>query len=145
MRRALLTVVSTLAGLVLLLGFKSQSPAATSTPPAALAAPSTGSGTASTGTAAGASRTVTGSAVDTRFGPVQVQVTVAGSKLTGVTVVQAPSNSPRDQQINGHALPVLNREALAANSAHIDMVSGATFTSVGYIQSLQSALDKAGI
>ena len=57
--------------------------------------------------------------------------------------VEYPENTPRDEQINAYAIPTLNREVLAADSAHIDMVSGATYTSQGYVGSLQSALDKA--
>ena len=92
-----------------------------------------------------ATTTVTGAAADTRYGPVQVQLTVASRKITAVRVVEYPDSSGRDQRINAEALPVLVRETLAAQSARIDMVSGATYTSDGYVSSLQSALDKAGI
>ncbi|WP_037607352.1 FMN-binding protein [Streptacidiphilus rugosus] len=87
----------------------------------------------------------TGSAVDTRYGPVQVRISVRSGKLSKVDVLQYPSGSQRDADINSYALPVLNQEALAAGNASIDMVSGATYTSTGYIQSLQSALDQAGL
>ncbi|GAA5012969.1 hypothetical protein GCM10025734_58970 [Kitasatospora paranensis] len=73
-----------------------------------------------------------------------MKVTLAGSKLTAVDVIQYPSEDHRDQEINSYALPVLNQEAIAAQSAGIDVVSGATYTSDGYIRSLQSALDQAG-
>jgi uncharacterized protein with FMN-binding domain len=76
---------------------------------------------------------------------VQVQLTVASGKITNVSVVEYPNNNPRDQEINAQALPILVQETLSAQSAHIDMVSGATVTSDGYLQSLQSALDKAGL
>jgi uncharacterized protein with FMN-binding domain len=76
---------------------------------------------------------------------VQVELTVAGGKITDVSVVQYPNGNGRDQEINARALPILIQETLKAQSASIDMVSGATVTSDGYLTSLQSALDKAGI
>jgi hypothetical protein len=104
------------------------------------------SSSSSTGTSGSApSRTVTGDVADTRWGPVQVQLTVARDKITNVSVVEYPNNNPRDQEINVQALPILVQETLSAQNAHIDMVSGATVTSDGYLQSLQSALDKAGL
>lgn len=75
----------------------------------------------------------------------QVRVTVKGGRLTDVAAVSYPQGNPRDQEINSRALPQLRREALAAQSAQIDTVSGATYTSDGYRQSLQSALDSAGL
>ncbi|WP_225847226.1 FMN-binding protein [Streptomyces sp. HPF1205] len=92
-----------------------------------------------------ATRTVNGDTVQTRYGPVQLRITLTGGKLTKVTALQLPSDNPRDQEIAGFAVPQLTQEALAAQSAHIDAVSGATYTSAGYTQSLQSALDKAGL
>jgi uncharacterized protein with FMN-binding domain len=79
------------------------------------------------------------------YGPVEVQITVKNGKVTAAQAVQYPQDSPRDQQINSYAIPVLNQEAVSAGSAHIDAVSGATYTSGGYVTSLQSALDKAGL
>jgi uncharacterized protein with FMN-binding domain len=76
---------------------------------------------------------------------VQVQLTVAGGVITDVTVVEYPSGNGKDQQINARALPVLVQETLDAQSARIDMVSGATVTSEGYLESLQGALDQAGL
>jgi uncharacterized protein with FMN-binding domain len=67
---------------------------------------------------------------------------VAGGKVTDVQVVEYPNNNPRDAEINSYALPVLKQETLQAQSAQIDTVSGATYTSEGYIGSLQSALDQ---
>jgi len=95
--------------------------------------------------ASSAAKTYTGDAVDTRFGPVQVQITVQNGTVTAVNATEYPQNDPRDQQINSYAIPQLNQEAMAAKSASIDMVSGATYTSAGYISSLQSALDQAGL
>jgi uncharacterized protein with FMN-binding domain len=86
---------------------------------------------------------VTGAAWPTIYGPVQVQITVRGGRVTAVTAVEYPADTPRDVQINQYAIPQLNAETLAAGSAQIDAVSGATYTSQGYIGSLQSALDKA--
>lgn len=103
------------------------------------------SGTGSTSGASGQPRTVTGPAVQTEWGPVQVQVTTKGGTITDVAVPVYPSDNPRDQQINDYALPILVQETLDAQSANIDMVSGATVTSTGYIGSLQATLDKAGL
>ncbi len=89
--------------------------------------------------------THTGSVVQTRWGPVQVQITVSGGKITAVDVLQYPQGNGKDQQINAYALPILVQDTISAQSANIDMVSGATVTSEGYLQSLQSALDEAGI
>ncbi|HVV20151.1 MAG TPA: FMN-binding protein [Pseudonocardiaceae bacterium] len=150
MRRAVLAIVVTVVGLVLLLSFKTHDTStALTAPPAVLdpssagmpstsagGAPSKSSGTSTT-------KTVTGDSADTRYGPVQVRITVSGGKLTAVDAVVYPTESPRDVQINSYAIPQLNQEALAARSAQIDMISGATYTSQGYITSLQSALDKA--
>ncbi|HTR91527.1 MAG TPA: FMN-binding protein [Trebonia sp.] len=94
---------------------------------------------------ASASKTVTGEAVDTIYGPVQVKITVKGGKITAVTATEYPQESPRDYQINSYAIPALNQETLAASSANIDSISGATYTSQGYIGSLQSAIDQAGL
>lgn len=112
-------------------------------------APSTRATTAPTSTTptatATAPQTVTGDAVTTRWGPVQVQITVADGKITAATAVVYPQGNHRDEEINAEALPVLQQETVAAQSASIDMVSGATVTSEGYIDSLQSAIDKANL
>src|SRR3954469_21751141 len=151
MRRVLLAIVSTVASLVLLLGFKTHavtsataSPATVTTP----STPSTSSSNSNSSSSSGAStgtKTVTGDAADTRYGPVQVKITVTNGKITSADAVDYPANDPRDQEINSYAIPQLNSEALAASSAQIDTVSGATYTSDGYITSLQSALEKAGL
>lgn len=90
-----------------------------------------------------ASTTVTGDVVNTRWGPVQVEITVSGGRIVSARTVQQPNGNRRDDEINGYALPVLSQEAVQAQSANIDSVSGATVTSEGYIGSLQSALDSA--
>jgi uncharacterized protein with FMN-binding domain len=104
-----------------------------------------GSAASGSGSSSTASSTVTGDTVQTQWGPVQVQLSVAGSRITGVTVLQYPNGNGTDTQINGYALPILVDETMSAQSASIDMVSGATYTSTGYQQSLQSALDRAGL
>jgi uncharacterized protein with FMN-binding domain len=165
MRRVILAIVSTAAALVFLLTFKTHT---ASTTPSALAgaSPGTGSGDASgpaasgtpasSGSAktagptastagAGAAKTVTGEVWPTIYGPVQVRITVADGRITAVTALEYPTNTERDDQINAFAIPELNQETLAAGSARIDAVSGATYTSAGYIGSLQSAVDKAGL
>jgi uncharacterized protein with FMN-binding domain len=106
--------------------------------PAPSAAPAAGSG----GTAL-KNGTVTGQAVPTRFGTVQVQVTISAGKITDITALQLPSDRQRSAEISSIVEPMLKSEALAAQSAQIDLVSGATYTSDGYAQSLQSALDQA--
>lgn len=73
----------------------------------------------------------------------QVQITVSGSRIASVGVLQVPLNTSRDQEINSFAVPRLNQETLRAQNAQIDSVSGATYTSDGYVGSLQSALDAA--
>jgi uncharacterized protein with FMN-binding domain len=150
MRRVLFAVSSTIAGLVMLLSFKTQSPVAV-TPPAAASTPVPGGTddsadpTTPAASATAGSGTFTGDSADTRWGPVQVQITVSHGAVTAVTAVDYPQNNGRDIEINQYAIPQLNQEATAAKSAAIDTVSGATVTSDGYIQSLQSALDKAGL
>jgi uncharacterized protein with FMN-binding domain len=165
MRRAVLTLGGTFAGLAALLSYRSHplaAPApAAGTPPASAgtsqaAASGTGSGSASpaggqtaratpkaSATAAVATRTVTGTVANTQYGPMQVQVTLAGTKITKVTVLQRTDDGTESDQIDANAIPELTSETLAAQSARIDAVSGASYTSSGYIQSLQSALDRA--
>ncbi|MCE4027616.1 FMN-binding protein [Microbacterium sp. Au-Mic1] len=99
-----------------------------------------GSATTSTGLKDG---TFTGQAADTRYGAVQVAITVSGGQITDVSVPQYPNTERRDEEINAQAIPILVSETKSAQSAQIDMVSGATFTSDGYTQSLQSAIDQA--
>ncbi|MFJ4850740.1 MULTISPECIES: FMN-binding protein [unclassified Streptomyces] len=146
MRRAVLTTTGTSALIVALLSLKPHHPAPLADAPAAplptSSAPPAGQQAASGGTAA-TSGTFTGAPIDTRYGTVQVAATLTGGKITAVRVLQAPDENGRDQQIAFYALPRLTQEALGAQSAHIDAVSGASYTSQGYIQSLQSALDQA--
>lgn len=118
---------------------------------------STGTGTATSGsgssgstgsTASGSSTaltdgTFTGSTANTQFGPVQVQVTIASGKITEVKALQLTNYGGRSVQISNYAAPILRSEVLKAQSAKVSTVSGATYTSDGYLSSLQSALDKA--
>jgi uncharacterized protein with FMN-binding domain len=119
-------------------------PGAAATPaPAATKAPAATSGTTGSGGSA-ASAKVDGPVVSTRFGPVQVEVVVASGKVADVVALQLPTGR-RSGQISSYAAPILHDEALQAQSASIDTVSGATYTSDAYAQSLQAALDQAGL
>jgi uncharacterized protein with FMN-binding domain len=89
-------------------------------------------------------RTIDGAAVDTPYGPIQVEITVRGSRIETSDAIEYPTNSSDDREINSRAIPQLNDETVSAQSANIDTVSGATYTSEGYRQSLQSAIDRAG-
>jgi uncharacterized protein with FMN-binding domain len=162
-RRLLLALAGTAAGLVALLGFKTHSSTASS-PTASNgaassqspAAPASGAAGAPSRTARGGTskpapatvpateRTVAGAVESTPYGPMQVQVTLQGTRITGVSVPQRTDDGTLSDQIDANAIPQLNRETLAAQSGHIDAVSGASYTSAGYISSLQNALDRAG-
>lgn len=146
MRRVALALFSTVTGLVMLLSFKTHSTGAAGVPVATGAVgPGIGSESSAAGSA-GTTKTIAGDVVDTRKGPVQVQITVRNGTLAAVTAIKYPLKNQHEVQLNSsYAIPQLNSEALAAKSARIDMVSGATYTSKGYIGSLQSALDKAGL
>lgn len=127
----------------------SNGPGVPSVPRAGTTGGSSGSGSSGSGSSGGSAAsgatgtTFAGTAVPTRFGNVQVQITVVDKKITAATVLQIPNRERKDVQINNRAVPILNAEAVQAQSADIDMVSGATVTSVAYIQSLQAAIDKA--
>ena len=149
MRRALLAVAATVAGLVALLSFRSaggdqqrpgvSGPIADSGP--TVAAPSPSAPSPSVPPLPPGARAVTGRVINTLYGPVQVQVVLKARKILGVNILQRPSATEMDIQIGQYALPQLVAETLAAQSARIDTVSGATYTSGGYINSLQNALD----
>ena len=146
MRRVITAVASTIAGLVMLLSFKTHSTTAATAVPAATSTTTPGGSSSSpTSSTTSAAKTVTGDAAETRYGPVQVQITVKNGKVTAVTATEYPAGEPRDQQINAYAIPALNQEALQAGNANINLISGATYTSNGYIASLQSALSKVGL
>lgn len=139
MRRSPIILAATVVGTAGVMAFHPHTPAVQ---PAAATTPTTTT-TAPTKTASGA-RTATGTAVDTQYGAAQVRVTVKGGKITDIEALQLQGNDPRSLQISSSAEPILKQEALAKQSADIDAVSGATFTSDSYTQSLQSALDKLG-
>ena len=160
MRRITLWLLSTVAAVVLLFSYRTSTNSAgaattvaavpqvvpTSQPssPASSPVPS-GSKSASSSASATSSgpKTYTGVSAPTRWGDVQVTITVTDGKITDVAVPVYPSDNHKDQEINAYALPVLRQETLEAQSADIDTVSGATVTSDGYIESLQAALDAA--
>jgi len=159
MRRAPIVVSATIAGTAAVLAFHPRTPAVpTATASTAAAASSaaqsagtssgttggTGTGTGATGTGAGVSGTATGDSVATRYGNAQVRVTVKDGKIVQIDALQLQANDPRSVQISSTAAPILQQEALAAQTAGVDAVSGATYTSASYTQSLQSALDKLG-
>jgi len=143
MRRITVWLFSTVAALVLLFSYRT-STGGTATPVAAAAAPAVpATPDPTTSASSGSSKTYSGSVAQTRWGPVQVTITVAKGKITDIAVPIYPNGNGRDQEINAYALPVLRQETLAAQSAAIDTVSGATVTSDGYLESLQAALDAA--
>jgi len=153
MRRIVTALAGTVTALVMLFGYHTSTAgsgitAAVPTGPVTTGSSSGSSGSSSSsgssGSAAGA-QTYTGDTVQTQWGPVQVQVTVSGGEITDVTTLQHPSGNSRDEEINAYALPVLRENVLSAQSADIDLVSGATVTSQGYVGSLQSALDQANL
>jgi uncharacterized protein with FMN-binding domain len=162
MKRVLAAIVATVTGLVLLLDFKTHparqsvqppvaatasSPSAPATSAPAGAAPTKPSVSATSAKPAPAAKsqthTVTGSSVRTRYGDVEVQVVFTGTEITNVVPIRLPDSNDVDQEIDQQAVPILISETLSAQSANIQAVSGATYTSDGYIRSLQSALDKA--
>ncbi|MFJ6529138.1 FMN-binding protein [Streptomyces longwoodensis] len=141
-RRVVLTTAATVSGIVLLLSLKPGSDPASAAAGAAPGAPGAVQESAQGGAGAAAGSTVTGDAAQTQYGVVQVRLTVAGGKITRAEAVQAPKGG-RSDSVTADAVPKLNQEAVAAQGADIDAVSGATYTSAGYRQSLQSAIDKA--
>jgi uncharacterized protein with FMN-binding domain len=155
MRRIVIWLASTVTIVVLLFGYHTSTDrtssaataSGTSRPTASAGSePSSSPSSSSSGSSGDDSSkitTYTGSVAQTRWGPVQVKITVQGGKLTKVTILQHPSGNSRDAKINDYALPILINESLNAQSANIDMVSGATVTSGGYVKSLQAALDEA--
>ncbi len=160
MRRVVLALGGTIAGLVMLLSFRTHmgSTAAagvsgssgTAGTPGTSAAGSGGSAGSAGGAASapvsagsGTGTAVTGDVISTGYGPTQVQIIVSAGKIVKVTVLQHTDDGVNSQMIDRRALPLLNNETLTAQSAKINAVSGASYTSAGYIKSLQSALDKA--
>jgi uncharacterized protein with FMN-binding domain len=157
MRRIVFAILSTITTVVMLFSYHTSTDlaGASASPamrqPSVPAAPSSPGSSAppgsssKSGSATSTSHPVsyTGAVADTRWGPVRVKITVQGGKITASQAVQYPQGTSRDAQINGDALPVLDQEVVQQQSASIDTVSGATVTSGGYQQSLQSAIDQA--
>ena len=159
MRKIAIAIASTICGLVLLFTYPTstgQTVAAAGALPVALPPdesslgsggvstplPETSNSSSGSGTG-GASGTFAGSTSNTRYGPVQVQISVTGGRITAATLLQVPHEAGRTDRINSQAVPILKQETVQAQSAQIDTVSGATYTSNGYIRSLQSAIDAA--
>jgi uncharacterized protein with FMN-binding domain len=157
MRRAILAVTATIAGLVALLSFKSHDP---TVPVASTSGTGGGSSTSSSSSSSSSSSTtvpgefqssagtltagetaITGHVAHTVYGPVQIKLVVKSGKIVKVAVLEQPTNTIHDIQIGEFAFPRLISETLTAQSAKIDAVSGASYTSAGYIASLQSAVD----
>lgn len=168
MKKIVYGILATLSGLVLLFSYRtslgeavptdvqpaqaapsvatphsSATPSASTTPTASASASASPSGAAPAATSGLTDGTFTGSPTSTRYGPVQVQITVTGGKIVDVQAVEYPTDNSRDRQINERAIPQLVSETLNAQSADIHFVSGATYTSQGYLDSLQSAIDQA--
>ncbi|MCR6492576.1 FMN-binding protein [Cellulomonas sp. P24] len=146
MRRIIIALASTVTAVVMLFSWPTSTNRSVSTGPGGTSGTGTTGGTSSgTGSSGTTTTTYDGDVASTRWGDVQVRITVTDGKVTASEAIAYPNGNGRDQQINAYAIPILNQEAVAAQSANISMVSGATVTSQGYVQSLQSALDKAGI
>jgi uncharacterized protein with FMN-binding domain len=157
MRRITLWLFSTVSALVLLFSYRTstmgaggETPNAAAGPDAAAARAATAGPTrAPTTSSSAAAKASTGdgsyqgSLTQTRWGPIQVAITIVGGKITDVAVPIYPNDNHRDQEINSYALPELRQATLSAQSANVDTVSGATVTSDGYKQSLQAAIDAA--
>lgn len=159
MRRIIIAIGTTLSGLVLLFSWPTStnqtvaSSGSTGGTTTATGGTTTSSGTTTAGgttasggttTAASTTQTFDGAPVNTPYGNVQVRITVTGGVITAAEAIAHPSGGHNDQ-INNYAVPILTDATVKAQNAKISMVSGATFTSRGYAQSLQSALDQAGL
>jgi uncharacterized protein with FMN-binding domain len=156
MRRSPIVIGATIAGTAGVLAFHPSAvvpatAAATTATKTTTSAPAATSSSGSSGSTSGPSSgsssgsgTATGDAIDTRYGAAQVRVTVSGGKIVKLEALQLQSNDPHSQQISSYAAPLLEQEVLSAQTANVDAVSGATFTSASYTQSVQSALDKLG-
>ncbi len=165
MKRAPFVLAGTAAGLVAVLAFHTRSPAAPARP--ASGPSGTGSGTAAgrpaaggsqasgskskaaakraaagAGAAAGGGRSAAGALEQYGYGELQVKVTAAGRRITGVSLPLLRTAEPYSQQLAAQAIPQLRAEVLSGQTAHINGISGATYTSQAYALSVQAALDK---
>jgi len=156
MRRIVTSILSTISIMVLLFSYHTstngttaaaspvvQQPASSGSTSPARSSKKTQHSTSKPGSAAASSATYTGGVADTQWGPVQVQITVRSGKITRARAVQYPQGNGNDAQINNYALPILDQQVVQKQTAAIDTISGATVTSGGYLQSLQSAIDQA--
>ena len=157
MRRAPIVISATVFGSAAVLGFHAHGAAtpvptvattSTSSAPPRSSARSSARSSSSTRTtrtsSQSAAKTVTGTAMNTRYGPAQVRVTVSNGKILRVEAVELQNIDPKSQAISSYAAPVLQQSVLSRQTAAVDTVSGATYTSLSYEASLQSALDKLG-
>jgi uncharacterized protein with FMN-binding domain len=153
MRRSPIVLTATVAGTAAVLAFHPHGPTvqtATASPAAATPTSARTSSGSGSGSGSGSSnpkttaRTATGDPVATQYGDAQVRVTVENGRIVKVQALQLQGNDPRSVEISSSAEPILRQEVLAKQTANVDAVSGATFTSASYTQSLQSALDKLG-
>jgi uncharacterized protein with FMN-binding domain len=153
MKRAPIVLSATVAGLAVTLGFHAHAPAAppptttaqASAPSSSGSSGSSGSGAPPAAAASSSTKTVTSDVASNQYGNVQLKVTVSNGKVTKIEALQVPQNDRKSAEINAYAEPALQASALQAQSANIDTVSGATYTSDSYKTALQSALDKAGL
>jgi len=150
MRRIVTVILSTISVLVLLFSYRTSTDSATvagspfvQQPASSGSAQSGSSNKSGSSTSRSSPAIYTGDVASTRWGPVQVQISVQGGKITQSRAVQYPQNNNRDAMINNYALPILDQEVVQQQSASIDTISGATVTTDGYLQSLQSAIDQA--
>src|SRR5215212_6632660 len=134
MQRSPIVIAATIAGTAGVLAFHPHAASQTATASTAsttrtATATTTPSGSSGSGSPSGASGTATGDAVDTHYGSAQVRVTVKNGKITNIEALQLQGNDPRSLQISSSAEPILKQEVLTTQSADIDAVSGATYTS----------------
>lgn len=148
-KRIVLWVLSTLSTVVVLFGYHTSTSSVMATSTGSTFSGSrqgqSTSGSTSRSTSGSSSTSVTGQTAHTQWGPVQVQLDVSGSTITHVSILQYPNGNGRDVEIANYALPQLIQDTLDSQGHDVSMVSGATYTSQGYLQSLQSALDQAGL
>jgi uncharacterized protein with FMN-binding domain len=145
LRRSPIVLTATVAGAAGVLAFHPHSPAVRTAAASAAATPSaTATATSTASHRSASSATATGDSIATQYGNAQVRVTVRSGKIVRVQALALQGNDPRSVEISSSAEPVLQQEVLAKQTAAVDAVSGATFTSASYMQSVQSALDKLG-
>lgn len=139
MRKITLWLTATVAILVLLFSYRTS----TGRPHLGAVASAPAGIVAGGSTTTSRTMTVNGSTAQTSWGPVQVQIRIARSRIVDVVVLRTPTGSATHQAVNSFALPQLRAQVLAAQSANINGVSGATVTTAGYKQSLQAAISAA--